>query len=212
MNVLHVDSSICGDASVSRALSKAIVARIRSQLPRAEIIYRDLAADPLSHLSGTLMAGRMDGGADLADVALKRTLSQNAAAMTAFLSADIVVLGAPMYNFGIPSQLKAWIDHLAVAGKTFRYTAAGPEGLAGAKRVVIASTRGGVYGPTAPTSAYDFQEPYLRAILNFFGITQIDVVRAEGVALGPQEKQLAIDAAHRQIEALHFAELSHAFG
>ena len=109
--------------------------------------------------------------------------------MRQFQAADVLVVGAPMYNFGIPSTLKAWIDRIAVAGKTFRYTADGPEGLAGGKRVIVASGRGGAYGDASPA---DFQEAYLRQVFGFLGIRDIDFVRAEGVALSPEHRAAAI--------------------
>ena len=119
----------------------------------------------------------------------------SAATLDAFLAADIVVIGTPMYNFGIPSQLKAWIDRIAVAGKTFRYSEKGPEGLAGGKRIVIASARGGVYSAGAPAEPNDFQENYLRAVFGFLGVTDIEIVRAEGLAMGPDQRQAAMAAA-----------------
>ena len=118
------------------------------------------------------------------------------------ISADVIVIGAPMYNFGITSSLKAWVDRIAVAGKTFRYTETGPEGLAGGKRVIIASTRGGVYSAGSPAAAMDFQEPYLRTVLGFLGITDIEFVRAEGVAMGDEAKAQAIDNATATIGEL----------
>ena len=134
--------------------------------------------------------------------ALQRDLAAGQAALEEFLAADIVVIGAPMYNFGIPSQLKAWIDRLAVAGKTFRYTEKGSEGLAGGKKVIVASSRGGFYGPDTPAAFLDHQESYLRGIFGFFGITDVSFVRAEGVQLGPDKRAAAIAAAREQITRL----------
>ncbi len=122
--------------------------------------------------------------------------------MEEFLAADVVVVGAPMYNFGISSTLKAWIDRVAVAGKTFRYTSAGPEGLAGGKRVIVASSRGGIYTAGTPAAAMDFQEPYLRAVFGFLGITDIEFVRAEGMAMGDDHKNQAIGGAVAGIGSL----------
>jgi FMN-dependent NADH-azoreductase len=187
MNVLHVDSSALGGHSVSRELSRAAVATLTRSNPGARIAYRDLAANPLPHWAPV---------ADAADPAA-RTGSD---ALDEFLAADVVVIGAPMYNFSIPSTLKAWIDRIAVAGKTFRYGANGPEGLAGGKHVVIVSTRGGVYSEGA-MKALDFQEEYLRKLFGFRGVTVIEVVRAEGVNLSPESKQRAIAAAHAAIDA-----------
>src|ERR1700732_2083466 len=117
-------------------------------------------------------------------------------------SADIVVIGAPMYNFTIPSQLKAWIDRILVGGKTFRYTEAGPQGLAGGKSVIIASSRGGLYAPGMPFAANDFQEPYLRAVFRFIGIEDIEIIRAEGIAFGPEQREAAMQAALASIDSV----------
>jgi FMN-dependent NADH-azoreductase len=188
-NLLHLDSSITGQNSVSRLLTADIVASERQASPALQVIYRDLAAQPLQHLSGGHLAGASD-----TDVAA------GAAALEEFLAADIVVIGAPMYNFSVPSQLKAWFDRIAVAGKTFQYTANGPEGLAGGKRVIVASTRGGAYADT-PFGHLDHQEAYIRVMLGFLGITDITFVRAENVARSGQREQ-SIAAARAQIMAL----------
>ncbi len=192
MKLLHLDSSILGENSASRALSAAVVARLRQVDPALEVSYRDLAAQPLPHLSGGHLAAAAGAG-DTA--AFAEELADSAATLDAFLAADIVVIGTPMYNFGIPSQLKAWIDRIAVAGKTFRYSEKGPEGLAGGKRIVIASARGGVYSAGAPAEPNDFQENYLRAVFGFLGVTDIEIVRAEGLAMGPDQRQAAMAAA-----------------
>ena len=173
MKLLHLDSSVLGAQSASRELSAAIVAAWQAVHPRGTVAYRDLAADPLPHLDGAALAKADPAAAAEAE----RVLEQ-------FLAADVVVIGAPMYNFAIPSQLKAWIDRVAVAGRTFRYTETGPEGLAGNKRVIVASTRGGIHAG-APS---DFVEPYLRQVLGFLGITDIEFVTAEGLAYSPQHR------------------------
>ena len=188
MNILHLDASTLGAQSISRELSAGIVATLRRQSPAAQVSYRDLAADPLPHWQPVLDASREPG-------ALGETL------LDEFLAADIVVIGTPMYNFGIPTQLKAWVDHIAVPGKAFRYTANGPEGLAGGKRVIVASARGGVYSQ-GPAVGMDFQERYLRAFFGFVGIDAIEVVRAEGVAMGPEHRRKALKRAHAEIRAL----------
>lgn len=185
MSLLHIDSSILGVGSVSRALSAEVAAGWRRRVPDLEVIYRDLAAEPLVHLADPGELGRE---------ASDRVVQE-------FLAADIVVIGAPMYNFTVPSQLKAWIDRLAVAGKTFRYTAEGPVGLAGGKKVIVVSSRGGVYSAGSPLEALDFQEPYLRAVFAFFGIIDVDFIRAEGIAIGPEHKERAIAAARQTIAA-----------
>ncbi|KAF1009219.1 MAG: FMN-dependent NADH-azoreductase 1 [Luteibacter sp.] len=189
MKLLHIDASALGAYSVSRGLTSAIVAEFTRNHPGLEVTYRDLHATPLGHWA--LPAGENDPAAAESD-----------AVMEEFLAADVVVIGAPMYNFSISSSLKAWIDRIAVAGKTFRYTAAGPEGLAGGKRVIIASSRGGIYADGTPAAAMDFQEPYLRAVLGFLGVTDVEFVRAEGVSRGDEQKTAAIGNAVAGISGL----------
>ena len=185
MKLLHIDSSALGSHSVSRQLSAEIVAELQRLHPGIEIRYHDLAAQPLSHWTPVADA------ADPAAVRGSETLDE-------FLAADVVVIGAPMYNFSIPSQLKAWLDRIAVAGKTFRYGANGPEGLAGGKRVIVASSRGGMHA----NSPMDFQEPYLRALLGFLGIDQVEFVRAEGVNISAEHKAGALAVARQAIGTL----------
>jgi FMN-dependent NADH-azoreductase len=192
MKLLHLDASALGNHSVSRGLTAAIVAELTSNNPGTEVIYHDLAANPLPHW--TPVADASDPAAVLGSQMIEE-----------FLAADVVVIGAPMYNFSIPSQLKAWIDRVAVAGKSFRYTANGPEGLAGGKRMIIVSSRGGVYSQ-GPAQPMDFQEPYLRAVFGFLGVTDIEFVRAEGVNLGEDNKVESLKSAHASIgEVVHKA-------
>ena len=200
MKLLHVDSSILGPGSVSRHLSASIVAQQQALHPGIEIVRRDLATDPVDHLSGLHLAAAQ--GAVPEAEPLQRDLASGQAALEEFLAADVVVVGAPMYNFGIPSQLKAWIDRLAVAGRTFSYGANGPEGLAGGKTVIIASSRGGFYGADTQAAFLDHQETYLRGVFGFFGITDISFIRAEGVAMGESARQQAIDSAEVEIRKL----------
>ena len=185
MKLLHLDSSALGANSVTRELSAAIVARWRDAHGGLTVDYRDLDSNPIPHLTGRSLAQ-----ADAAEAA------DAAAVMEQFLAADVVVIGAPFYNFGIPSTLKAWIDRIAVAGKTFKYDENGPHGLAGGKRLIIASGRGGIYGDASPA---DFQETYLRHVFGFLGITDIEIVRAEGVAYSDQHRTDALAAAHAAI-------------
>lgn len=197
MNVLHIDSGILGEHSVSRRLSAALVAQIRAEQPAATVTYRDLVAAPLAHLSGShLMAA--NAKPEELDARIAADLAEGRAVLEEFLAADTIVIGAPMYNFSLPSQLKAWIDRIAVAGKTFRYTESGPEGLAQGKKVVIISTRGGHYS-AGPAAIMDHQESYLKAVLGFVGITDIEIVRAEGLNLGADKKVEAISEAERVI-------------
>ena len=184
MHLLHIDSSALGANSVTRELSAAIVGRWRDALPDLRVSYRDLDLDPVPHVTGRGLSG-----ADADEVAAAaRTLEE-------FLAADVIVIGAPMYNFSVPSTLKAWTDRIAVAGKTFRYTADGAQGLAGGKQVIIASGRGGLH-TGAPS---DFQEPYLRQVFGFLGIDKVTFVRAEGVAYSPEHRAEALAAAHASI-------------
>ena len=178
MHLLHLDASALGAGSVTRTLGAAVVARWQAAVPGLRVDYRDLDADPLPHLTASVLGGEDTAAAAAGDATMRQ-----------FQAADVLVVGAPMYNFGIPSTLKAWIDRIAVAGKTFRYTADGPEGLAGGKRVIVASGRGGAYGDASPA---DFQEAYLRQVFGFLGIRDIDFVRAEGVALSPEHRAAAI--------------------
>jgi len=184
--LLHLDSSILGEHSASRPLGAAVVARWQDAVPGLDVTYRDLAAQPLPHLSGGSLAG-----ADAAETAEAERV------MREFLEADVLVVGAPMYNFGVPSTLKAWIDRIAVAGKTFRYTETGPQGLAGGKKVVIASSRGGFH----QDNGADFQEAYLRQVFGFLGITDIEIVRAEGLAVSPEQRSASMASAYESIRA-----------
>jgi FMN-dependent NADH-azoreductase len=185
MQLLHVDSSILGPNSVSRSLSAEIVALQVQRNPEMRVIYRDLAAEPLQHISGAHLAKEQMGETGMPQW-LEKDLANGQAALDEFLASDIVVVGAPMYNFGIPTQLKAWIDRLAVAGKTFKYGPNGPEGLAGGKKVIIASSRGGQYAAHTPMALFDHQETYLRGVFQFFGITDIQFIRAEGLGISDQ--------------------------
>jgi FMN-dependent NADH-azoreductase len=201
MRVLHVDSSILGAGSASRALSSEIVAALRQRDPDIDVTYRDLAAEPLGHLSGAHLAAAQ--GASPEAETLLSDLAAGQEALEEFLAADVVVVGAPMYNFAIPSQLKAWIDRLAVAGKTFRYTVNGPQGLAGGKTVIVASSRGGFYGPETPIAFLDHHESYLQGLFGFLGITDVRFIRAEGLALGVEQRASAMADARSEIAKLN---------
>ena len=200
MKLLHLDSSILGSNSVSRGLTAQIVARELALHPGLEVIHRDLAADKTLHLSGAHLAAAQGAAAD---DALAADLATGAAYMQELFDADIIVIGAPMYNFSIPSQLKAWIDRVAVAGKTFRYTANGPESLLPkGKKVFIASARGGIYEPGSPGAALEHHESYLKGALAFIGLTDVTVVRAEGIAISAEAKAAALAKAAAQIAAI----------
>jgi FMN-dependent NADH-azoreductase len=180
VTILHIDSSITGENSVSRVISRSIFDQLRAGDPAGEVIYRDLTAEPLPHL--TLEA--------LADTAV----------LDEFLAADAVVIGAPMYNFSLPTQLKAWIDRILVAGKTFRYTEDGPVGLVPGKRVIVALARGGHYNDAA-MAALEHLETYLRAVFGFIGV-EPEFVAADGINLGPEHRESAVRNALGQTERL----------
>lgn len=201
MKLLHIDSGILGDYSVSRRLSAATVAQLKAAHPGLTVTYRDLATNPVAHLSGSYLAAQSIDPSQH-DAQLRKDLADGASVLEDFLAADIVVVGAPMYNFSIPSQLKAWIDRLAVAGKTFRYTEKGAEGLAGGKTVIVASSRGGFYGAGTPLAAIDHQENYLKAVFGFFGIQDVTFVRAEGLAVSADQKAASIAEAEQAIAHL----------
>jgi FMN-dependent NADH-azoreductase len=174
VTILHLDSSINGDNSASRELTRSIVDQLKNSRWGEKVVYRDLASDPLPHLT-------LESFADTS------VLDQ-------FLEADTIVIGAPMYNFTLPSQLKAWIDRIAIAGKTFRYTENGPEGLAGGKRVIIALARGGFYNEGSAAAALEHLETYLRGVFNFIGI-EPEFVAADGLAVGPEQRESSISQA-----------------
>lgn len=200
MKLLHIDSSILADHSVSRGLSRAITAKFVAEIPGLEVSYRDLAADPIQHLSAGVLAAQGSEGEP--DQALKDDVTAGGVALQQFLEADIVVIGVGFYNLSVSSQLKAWIDRVVVAGKTFRYTEAGPEGLAGGKRVILAISRGGFYGEGSPNAAFEHGESYLRAVFGLLGVTQLEVIAADGVARGPEQRATATKAAQERIAVL----------
>ena len=202
MKLLHIDSSVLGPHSVSRQVSAAIVDRLRKATPGLEIVYRDLSSTPLAHLSGSHLAAAQG---PISDVALAQDLAAGQAVLEEFLAADIVVLGAPMYNFTIPSQLKAWIDRIVVAGKTFKYDAGGAKGLAGDKRVIVAVSRGGFYGPGTPAAVGEHLETYLRWVFGFIGVQNLDFISADGVQVGPEYRDKALATALQAATNLHAA-------
>ena len=200
MQLLHIDSAITGAGSVSRQLTAQIVAAWKASHADTQVDYLDLVADAPGHFTMDAMAprtGQTDGLSDVQqheNAVSERLVSQ-------FLAADVVVIGAPLYNFSIPSQLKAWVDRIAQPGRTFRYTATGPEGLAKGKTVIIASTRGGIYSTSDAGRAMEHQESYLQTVLGFFGVTDVRIVRAEGVAMGNDAKGQALASAARDMAA-----------
>jgi len=197
--LLHLDSSPQLEGSASRRLTSYLVnALTRASSGSSRVVRRDLASNPVPHLqAGTLSHIRNRGttSADADDVRLTEELVHE------LLEAQTLVIGAPMYNFTVPTQLKAWLDRVVLAGRTFRYTPQGPVGLCVGKRAYIVSTRGGVYS-TPDRAPWDFQEPYLRAILQFIGISEVEVVQAEGLALSSESRDASFARAEAQIDAL----------
>src|SRR5437868_10547968 len=202
MKLLHIDSSVLGPHSVSRQVSVAIVHRLRRAMSNLAIVYRDLTSTPLAHLSGLHLAAAQGGEPD---AALREDLAAGQAMLDEFLAADIVVLGAPMYNFTIPSQLKAWIDRILVAGKTFKYGPQGVEGLAGNKRVIVAISRGGYYGAGTPMAALEHLETYLRGVFGFIGVKNLELIPADGIQVGPEHREKAVAGALQAAGSLNAA-------
>jgi FMN-dependent NADH-azoreductase len=203
MKLLHIDSSILGTQSASRELSAAWAANWKTRHPESAVAYRDLAAQPLPHLTADVVMARSAPHA-VDDAELRSRLDADEAMMQEFLDADVIVIGAPMYNFSVPSQLKAWIDRIAVAGRTFSYGPKGPQGLAGGKKVVVISSRGGVYS-TGPAAAFDHQESYLRAVFGFLGIDDVEFIRAEGLNMGADQRTASMSDAHARIAPMKIA-------
>src|SRR4030095_10048120 len=203
MKLLHIASSTLGEGSVSRQLTAKLVSAARANDGGVQVTYRDLVAQPVDHLTGAHLAAAQ--GAKLESAAIELDMQTGQSDLDAFLAADVIVVGAPMYNFGIPSQLKAWIDRIAVAGKTFRYTEKGPEGLATGKKVFIVSSRGGFYGSGTPAAFLDHQETYLRGLFGLLRVADIHFIRAEGLSTGDEQRSNALAKAHVEIAAA-FAE------
>lgn len=201
MKILQIDSSVLGDNSVSRQLTAQIVADLRQRHPDATVTVRDLNQEAPAHLSNGLLPALGGPKAGL-DPLQQAELERTEQLLKEFLEADVLVVGVPQYNFAIPSQLKAWIDRIAQAGRTFRYTENGPVGLAGGKRVIVVSSRGGV---RADSSQLDLHEVTVDTVFRFLGITDIQYVRAHGLAMGPDARAAGLEAAGRDIAALNDA-------
>ena len=193
MQLLHIDSSVLGIHSASRALSAEIVARQVTLHPGIQLTYRDLAADAALHLSPAHLAAWQGGAVE--DSVLGADLAKGGVYLEELFAADIIVVGSPMYNFSIPSQLKAWIDRVVISGKTFKYGAQGAEGLAGNKRVIVAISRGGFYGAGTPTAVGEHLETYLRWVFGFIGVTNPEFISADGVGVGPEHREKALAGA-----------------
>jgi FMN-dependent NADH-azoreductase len=204
--LLQIDSSITGPNSVSRTLTAAIVEKLRQTNSGLHVIQRDLAAAAPAHVTAVNLPSAHPISAAVGNApefAADRAASD--AILDEFLGADIIVIGAPMYNFSVPSQLKSWIDRLLLPGKTFAYTPEGLQGLAGDKRVIIAISRGNLYGAGQPAASFEHVESYLRSVFAFIGITSPEIILAEGVQLGPDAREAALDKALRQTAELKAA-------
>jgi FMN-dependent NADH-azoreductase len=188
VTILHIDSSISGDNSVSRILTERIVDQLQASHLSTRIVRRDLVAKPLDHLTLGAFA--------------------DSTVIDEFLAADTIVIGAPMYNFTLPSQLKAWLDRILVAGKTFRYSEEGrPEGLVGDKRVIVALSRGGFYGEDSPVAQLEHLKTYLTGVFSFIGITP-EFVHADGIGFGPEQREAGIANGLAEVERLEFERLA----
>ncbi len=199
MKILHIDASASdAAASHSRRLSAELVQTLKAANPGASVVYRDVAADRLPHVDMTIRQAWAPEGEK--DTSLTATATRSRELVDELKAADVVVIGSPMYNFTVPSTLKAWIDHVSIAGQTFQYTATGPKGLLNGK-AYLALSSGGIYstGAFAPS---EHLSTYLTAILSFLGISDVEVVRAEGVAYGPEQDKAAMVSAQEQIRAL----------
>ncbi|WP_186399277.1 FMN-dependent NADH-azoreductase [Stappia sp. P2PMeth1] len=199
LQVLAVTSSALGDASASNKLVNDTIAQLTARNPGLQLATRDLGNGQVPHLDlDVAIALRGETPANAAQAAAQKLSDELIAEVKA---ADVLVIGAPMYNFGIPSTLKAWFDYVLRAGVTFRYTEAGPEGLMTGKRAIVVATRGGLYSE-GPAKAMDSQEPHLRTMLSFIGITDITFVYAEKLAFGPEAREASIDEAKGKLEEL----------
>jgi FMN-dependent NADH-azoreductase len=194
-SILVLNSSVLSEASVSKTLVEEAVQRLLERNPRATVVRRDLGTEPIPHLTTATVAGVRGvptTEAELAARALSDTLIDELQA------ADTLVIGAPMYNFSIPTGLRAWFDHVLRPGRTFSYSEAGPQGLVTGKRVIIIESRGGHYSE-GPAHAMDFQEPYLRTLFRFMGLIHVTFIHAEKLGFGPAAREAALAAAKQTL-------------
>ncbi len=199
-NILYLNSSVRSTGSVSRQLSGEFIEKLKALHPGAKVVTRDLAANPLPHLSEG-MVGAYFTPPEQRNDEQKQLIKQSDEVVAELMAADIVVVGAPMYNFSVSSTLKSWIDHVARAGVTFKYTETGPVGLVQGKKFVIFTSRAGVYS-SGPAQSMDFQETYLRGVLGFLGITDVSFVSAEGLAMGDEAVNSALANGRQAMDAL----------
>lgn len=199
-NLLFVRSSLFGDVSQSRLIASDFIDRWRQSHPGTVVVERDLMADGIPHLSLAAFAASLTP-ADARNAAEHRAAALADALIEEVEAADVIVIAAPMYNFSIPSTLKAWIDHITRAGRTFRYGAGGAEGLLKGKEVFVITGRGGIYSGDSPAKGLDFQEPYLRAMLGFLGL-DVTFIHVEGLKISPEAAATGIERARKTIGEL----------
>lgn len=202
LNVLALNSSVTPD-SASRILVEDVLAALAQRAGPLAIVRRDLGAAPIPHLTPETLAGVRGEPQSPAELE-SRALSD--ALIAELRAADVIVIGAPMYNFGLATSLRAWFDHVIRAGETFSYEDGALKGLLLGKRAIVVESRGGHY-TAAPSSAADFQEPYLRHLLGFIGVVDVTFLRAEGLAFGPDARASALDATRAAIASLPFDRL-----
>ena len=205
-SLLVINSSAAREGSVSRLLVEESVARLLEASPYAQVVRRDLGDTPVPHLTIDTLAGVRGVPTTAAEKQARQLSDELIAELRA---ADTIVIGAPMYNFGVTTALRAWFDHVLRAGETFSYSEAGPKGLLPGKRVIVIESRGGLYSE-GPAAAVDFQEPYLRHLLGFIGITDVTFVHAEKIGFGPEARAASVSQAKRRIALLAPAALPNA--
>jgi FMN-dependent NADH-azoreductase len=198
MNILYLTSSPRGSASYSNRVAANVLDELRARDPGATVTVRDLARDELPHIGDDFFTATRGPNGPQTDVQ-RALLKRSDELVDELFAADLIVIAAPMINFTIPTNLKAWIDFVARAGRTFRYSEKGPEGLVKGKQVIVVAARGGVYQEAG--KALDFQLPYLKGVLGFLGMTDVEVLEVEGTAYGPEAAEKAVEAATAKLHA-----------
>ena len=197
MNILHVTSSARGNASYSNRVAARVIDEISARNPGATVVVRDLVREPLPHIDDDFVAATRSPAGPQTE-RQRAQLAQSDVLVDELVASDVVVIAAPMINFTIPSNLKTWIDYVARAGRTFSYSEKGPQGLVTGKQVILVVARGGVY---AENNALDFQVPYLKSVLGFLGMTDVELIEVEGTAYGPEAAEKAVAAATAKLHA-----------
>ena len=201
-NILLIESSPRGSESLSHQAAQSIVKELQARHPDAKVVVRDLGANPPPHVGLTFITG-MYAPTEHRTSEQAQAVALSDALIDELFAADIIILAVPMHNFAPPSAFKAWVDHVARAGRTFSYTSQGPQGLLQGKRAIVVLASGGVY-TNERMKPFDFTEPYLRTVLGFIGITDVNVVRVEGIAnraIGPEKALAAASEQSKQILA-----------